>query len=270
MSLEQIIILAFVQGLTEFLPVSSSGHLVLVPYAFGWTDQGMIMDVAAHMGTLASVLIYFYKDVGRMFCGAFDMMRGRMTLDARLVINLAIASVPAVILGMLFEVFIGDAFRSVSLIAIVGMVFGLILYAADRMGRQTLVSDAITFKQAFYFGLAQAISLVNGVSRSGACITAGRFMNFTRSEAAHFAFLMSIPTITGAGMVKCYKLCKIGDYSMMVDASLMAGLSFFSGIAAIWFMMRWLQTSSLTVFMVYRMALGVVLLSAVYLGYIAG
>jgi len=265
-SLEQIITLAFVQGLTEFLPISSSGHLVLVPALFGWEDQGLMMDVAAHVGTLVAVIFYFYRDVFRMFIGLWDMLRGRITTDARLVINLVIATIPAVFAGLFMESFVGDALRSVTLIAIIGIIFGLLLYAADKKGEQTKTGTDVSPKEALFYGLAQCLALVNGVSRSGICMTAGRAMDYKRADTARFAFLMAIPTIFGAGLLKGYQLFKSGDTSILYDASLMAFFSFIFGFMAIAFMMRWLRSSNFTPFVLYRIVLGVGLISSVYLG----
>lgn len=269
MTLEQILILSFIQGVTEFLPVSSSGHLVLVPSLCGWKDQGLLMDVAAHMGTLASVLFYFRKDVVNLFKGSFSLLRGQFDENTALLLNLVIATVPVVLLGVIFDKVVGDAFRSVTLIAWTGIIFGLLLYVADRYGSLVETVADTTGKRALVFGLGQCVALINGVSRSGACLTVGRFMNYKRDDAAKFAFLMSIPTITAAGTLKGYQLFKSGDLSMINDALLMASFSFIFGIGAIAFMMRWLRRSTLTPFVVYRVILGIILLFGVYYGFLS-
>src|SRR5438094_756521 len=135
MTLEQILLLSFIQGVTEFLPISSSGHLVLVPALCGWKDQGILMDVAAHMGTLGSVLVYFRKDVASLFKGCFSLLRGQFNENTQLLINLVIATIPVVLLGLFFEKVVGDSFRSVTVIAWMGIMFGIILYLADRYGQ---------------------------------------------------------------------------------------------------------------------------------------
>ena len=269
MTLEQILLLSFIQGVTEFLPISSSGHLVLVPALCGWKDQGMLMDVAAHMGTLVSVLLYFRNDVISLFKGSFSLLRGKFNEDTQLLINLIIATIPVVVVGLFFEKVVGDSLRSVTVIAWMGILFGLILYIADRYGHLVETVSDTTLKRALLFGLAQCVALINGVSRSGACITVGRFMNYKRTDAARFAFLMSIPTITAAGTLKGYQLFKSGDFSMMGDAAMMAVFSFVFGFCAIAFMMRWLQKSTLTPFVIYRVILGVFLLTGVYFGFIS-
>ncbi len=269
MTLEQIVLLSFIQGVTEFLPISSSGHLVLIPSLCGWQDQGMMMDVAAHIGTLGSVLLYFYKDVASLFKGSFSLLKGQFNENTQLLFNLIIATIPVVILGFIFEELVGGAFRSVTIIAWTGIIFGIILYVADRYGRLIETVGDTTLKRALFFGIAQCVSLVNGVSRSGSCITVGRFMNYKRTDAARFAFLMSIPTITAAGTLKGYKLFKSGDFSMLNDAALMIAFSFFFGFCAIAFMMRWLQKSTLTPFVIYRILLGIFLLGGIYSGFLS-
>lgn len=268
MTLEQILLLSFIQGVTEFLPISSSGHLVLVPALCGWKDQGLMMDVAAHVGTLGSVLFYFHKDVASLFKGVFSLLRGKINENTQLLFNLIIATVPVVLVGFLFEKMVGGALRSVTLIAWVGIIFGVILYAADKYGHLVETVADTNLKRAFVFGVAQCVALVNGISRSGACLTAGRFMNYKRTDAARFAFLMSIPTIMAAGTLKGYQLFKVGDLSMLNDALMMMAFSFVFGFCAIAFMMRWLQKSTLTPFVIYRIGLGLFLLVSVYTGFL--
>lgn len=269
MTLEQILLLSFIQGVTEFLPISSSGHLVLVPALCGWRDQGLMMDVAAHIGTLGSVLFYFHKDVISLFKGSFSLLKGQVNDNTRLLFNLVIATIPVVLLGLIFENVVGEALRSVTVIAWMGILFGILLYVADRYGQLIETVPDTTIKRAFVYGFAQCIALINGVSRSGACLTVGRFMNYKRTDAARFAFLMSIPTIMAAGTVKGYQLIKSGHLSMLNDAALMVVFSFFFGFCAISFMMHWLQKSSLTPFVIYRVLLGIFLLASVYSGFLS-
>lgn len=266
MTLEQILLLSFIQGITEFLPVSSSGHLVLVPALCGWRDQGIMMDVAAHMGTLGSVLLYFHKDVASLFKGSFSLLKGELNENTQLLFNLIIATIPVVVLGLFFEKAVGDSLRSVIVIASMGILFGIVLYVADKYGHLVETVADTKLKYALFFGLAQSFALVNGVSRSGACLTVGRFMNYKRTDAARFAFLMSIPTIMAAGTLKIYQLLKAGDISMINDAIMMMTFSFVFGFCAIAFMMRWLQKSTLTPFVIYRIGLGLFLLAGVYSG----
>lgn len=269
MTLDQIILLSFIQGVTEFLPVSSSGHLVLVPALCGWKDQGILMDVAAHVGTLGSVLIYFRRDVVSLFKGSFSFLKRERNENTHLLFNLIIATLPVILLGLVFEKMVGESLRSVTVIAWMGILFGIILYVADKYGYLLESVGDTNAKRALGFGMAQCIALVNGVSRSGACLTIGRFMNYKRVDAARFAFLMSIPTLTAAGLLKGYQLIKAGDFSMMKDAAMIMGFSFLFGFCAIAFMMRWLQKSTLTPFVIYRILLGFFLLLSVYSGFLS-
>lgn len=266
MTLEQILLLSFIQGVTEFLPISSSGHLVLVPALCGWRDQGLLMDVAAHIGTLGSVLFYFRKDVVDLFKGSFSLLGGKRNENTDLLIALIIATIPVVFLGLFFEQVVGDYFRSVTVIAWVGIIFAIILYCADKYGHLVETVADTSLKRAAVFGFAQCLALVNGVSRAGVCLTAGRFMNYKRTDAARFAFLMSIPTITAAGSLKGYQLVKSGNLAMIGDAALMVLFSFVFGFGAIAFMMHWLQRSTLTPFVIYRILLGFFLLFSIYSG----
>lgn len=269
MTLEQILLLSFIQGMTEFIPVSSSGHLVLVPALCGWKDQGLLMDVAAHVGTLGSVLIYFRRDVWALFKGFFSFFKGERNDNTHLLFNLIVATIPVVLLGLVFENMVGESLRSVTVIAWMGIVFGVVLYLADKYGHVIETVSDTTTKRALGFGMAQCVALVNGVSRSGACLTVGRLMNYKRTDAARFAFLMAIPTLTAAGVLKGYQLIKAGDFSMLPDAALIMGFSFIFGFCAIAFMMRWLQKSTLTPFVIYRILLGFLLLMAVYSGFLS-
>jgi undecaprenyl-diphosphatase len=269
MALEQILLLSFIQGLTEFLPVSSSGHLVLIPALCGWRDQGLMMDVAAHIGTLGSVLVYFRRDVCALFKGSFSLLKGQLNENTHLLVTLVIATLPVILLGIFFDKVVGDAFRSVTVIAWMSIVFGIILYSADRYGHLIETVADTNLKRAFFFGIAQCVALVNGVSRAGACITMGRFMSYKRTDAARFAFLMSIPTMSAAGTLKGYQLFKSGDLSMLNDAVMMASFSFIFGFCAIALMMRWLQKSTLTPFVIYRILLGGILLVSVYGGFLS-
>jgi undecaprenyl-diphosphatase len=266
MTLDQILFLSFIQGVTEFLPVSSSGHLVLVPALCGWKDQGIMMDVAAHVGTLGSVLLYFYKDVISLFKGFFSLLKRQRNENTQLLFNLILATLPVVLIGLFFEKMVGESLRSVTIIAWMSILFGIILYASDKYGYLVETVADTNAKRAFFFGFAQCVALVNGVSRSGACLTVGRLMNYKRADAARFAFLMSIPTLTAAGTLKGYQLVKSNDFSMIKDAALIMGFSFVFGFCAITFMMHWLKKSTLTPFVIYRVLLGLFLLISFYTG----
>ena len=264
MPIEQIFVLSLIQGLTEFIPVSSSAHLLLVSTLCGWKDQGLIMDVSAHLGTLGSVLVYFRADVVSLFQGFFSLLKGKKTAKADFFLNLVVATIPVVFLGVVFDRAVGDAFRGLTVIAWMNIVFGIILYISDRYGAQKDKVSDTTLRRAFYFGLGQCLSLISGVSRSGSCITVGRFLNYTRQEAAHFAFLMAIPTMIAACTLKGYQLFKASDLTLLNDAALMAGLSFVFGFCTISFMMNWLKNATFTPFVIYRVLLGLSLLAITF------
>jgi undecaprenyl-diphosphatase len=264
-----ILVLAAVQGLTEFLPVSSSGHLILVPHILGWTDQGRIIDVAMHIGTLLAVLIYFWRDVfamTRAFGRSFTLAATGRPMDKEfwLILKLVVASIPAVAVGLLIESYFPDGMRDISIIAWTTIVYGIVLYAADRMFMTIRRMEHISFLGAFFVGCFQALALIPGTSRSGATMTAARILGVERSDAARFSFLMAIPTILGAGLLEGYKLYRSGDMSLAHDAVIGGVLAFVFGLAAIAFMMAWLRRASFTPFVVYRLALGALLMWIVY------
>ena len=264
-----ILVLAAVQGLTEFLPVSSSGHLILVPHILGWTDQGRIIDVAMHIGTLLAVLIYFWRDVfgmTRAFGRSFKLAATGRPMDKEfwLIGKLIVASIPAVAAGLLIESYFPDGMRSIAIIAWTTIVYGIMLYAADRMFMTIRRMEHISFLGAFFVGCFQALALIPGTSRSGATMTAARILGVERSDAARFSFLMAIPTILGAGLLEGYKLYRSGDMSLAHDAVIGGVLAFVFGLAAIAFMMAWLRRASFTPFVVYRLALGALLMWIVY------
>jgi undecaprenyl-diphosphatase len=257
--------LAIIQGVTEFLPISSSGHLVLVPAITGWPDQGASMDVAVHVGTLGAVLLYFRYDVGRLFSGAWQIVTRRRSAETRLVWFVVVATVPLVIVGLvLHQTGAYDSLRSAKVIAWTMLGFGIVLYAADRWGRFDLSMETMSARHAVLIGLAQAIALIPGTSRSGICITAARWLGFNRTEAARFAMVLSIPAIVAAGTLATLEIVKSGDTVLTGDALIAAAIAFATALAAIAIMMRWLENASYMPFIVYRLALGVILLVWAY------
>ncbi len=202
MLLEQIIVLALVQGITEFLPISSSGHLILVPVLTGWRDQGLIVDVMVHMGSFLAVVVYFWRDVLHMILGLLSLLRGRMTAGGRLALFILVATVPAVAFG-LFMKFSGlqDAIRGPLIVAVNAVIFGLFMWVADSRGAQRRRVEDLPLRAALLIGVAQAVAIVPGVSRSGITMSAGRLLALTRVEAARFSFLLGIPAIAGAGVL---------------------------------------------------------------------
>jgi undecaprenyl-diphosphatase len=264
LSFLQIVVLAVVQGLTEFLPVSSSAHLILVPQLTGWPDQGLAIDVASHVGTLFAVLIYFWRDVGRLAYGLLQIFKGKHDRWGALAIYLLIGTVPALIAGFLVEHYAGDMLRSMKLIAWTMTGFAIVLYVADRIGLTVRRLEHITVTHAIIIGLAQAVAFIPGVSRSGITMVAGRLLGFERAEAARFSFLLSIPAIAAAGLWEGRKVLETGSAEMLHDALLTCALSALAGFLAIAFLMSWLKRSTFTPFVIYRLLLGGFLFYLVY------
>ncbi len=259
-----IVVLALVQGITEFLPISSSGHLVLVPALTGWPDQGVVIDVATHVGTLVAVLIYFRRDVAEMAAGFLALAARRLDAGGRLALLVVVATVPTVVAGAVLHELGADLFRSAAIIAWTTLGFGILLGIADRVGATSGRMEDIGLRGALIFGFAQVLALVPGTSRSGITMTAGRFLGLGREAAARFSLLMSIPTILGAGTLAGWDLYQAGDVSLGLDAVLAAVLSCLAALAAIALMMRWLRRASFLPFVVYRVALGIGLLIWLY------
>lgn len=261
MSLFQLFILALVQGITEFLPISSSGHLILVPEMTSWPDQGLAMDVAVHVGTLGAVLLYFRQDVSRVARGGLGFLgRSADAGDKRLFGHLIIATIPVVIAGLLLKLSgYDEALRSPLVIAAASIGFGIVLYAADMIASRTRQITTMTLGHAVALGLAQVLALVPGASRAGTTMTAARALGYTRPEAARFSMLMSIPTIIAAGTLLGLDVLKGGE-ALGLDALIGAALSFVSALAAIHFLMKWLEGASMTIFVIYRVLLGILLL----------
>lgn len=264
MSIVQIVILAIVQGITEFLPISSSGHLNLVHLLTALPDEGALIDVAVHIGSLAAVLIYFHRETWSLVAGGIDLLRLRWSARARLAALLMAASVPVFAAGFgLLASGAVDGLRLLWIVATANLVFAALLYLADRFPTGGGVED-IGWGRAILIGLAQICALVPGVSRSGVTMTAARFMGISRTESARFSMLLAIPTILGAGAASAYEIYRSGDVTLQGDALLAAALSFVAALLAIWAMMRWLRTMSFTPFVVYRVALSVVLFAVLW------
>ena len=264
MSLLQIVTLSVVQGLTEFLPISSSGHLILVPYLTGWPDQGLAIDVAAHVGTLAAVLIYFRRDVLGLLRGFFRLFIGHVTREGRLALYLLAATIPALAIGYAMEKFAGGTPRRIEVVAWATIGFALVLWLADRIGMRVKRLEHMTLGQALAVGIAQPIAFIPGTSRSGITMVVARLMGYERQEAARFSFLLSIPAIVAAGLYEGLKLVKAGNSEAVSGAGLAMVLSAITGLAAISFLMRWLRRSSFAPFVIYRLILGVGLLVWLY------
>ena len=266
MSIEQLIVLAVVQGITEFLPISSSGHLILVPYFTGEVDQGLMIDVALHVGTLGAVMLYLWRDIARMLVGLGRMLRGRADPGARLALQLVLATLPLVAAGYAASRYLGDALRSVEVIGWATLGFGILLWLVDRAGMTVRRIEHLGYGGALFIGCSQILALIPGTSRSGITMTAARLLGFERAEAARFSMLLSIPAILASGTLQGLKLYQAGDAQLTVDALVAAGLALVAALIAIVAMMGWLRRASFLPFVLYRIALGGGLLVWLYLG----
>lgn len=264
MDLFQAVVLALIQGLTEFLPVSSSAHLILPSQVLGWPDQGAAFDVAVHLGTLTAVVAYFFADIRRVVTGFFSGVQQRqMNPDVQLGVNIVIATVPAVVVGGLFHEFIETNLRSSFVIACTTIIFGLLLWASEKQGSLNKQEHQMNWHLALVIGFAQAIALIPGTSRSGITMTAALFLGFSRTVSARFSMLLSIPIILAAGTLESYKLIQSTG---PVDWWLMGvgiAVSATSAFLCIHLFMTWLERIGMLPFVIYRMILGVVLLALV-------
>lgn len=266
MTLFHLILVALVQGITEFLPVSSSGHLILLPNLTGLEDQGQVIDVAVHVGTLLAVMLYFHTDTARLFRGLPKLLLGRTAdPDARLTLLLGIATVPVVLAGLAFKLTgLDDALRSVAVIGWTMIVFGIVLWWADRTGGDEKSGDDWSLRDAIVMGLWQVLALVPGTSRSGITITGARQLGYGREEAARLAMLMSIPTILASGVLLGAEVAANADAGAARDGAVAALFAFLAALAALWGMMSLLKRVSFTPYVIYRLVLGAVLLAIAY------
>jgi undecaprenyl-diphosphatase len=255
-----LVVLAIVQGITEFLPISSSAHLILVPVFTGWADQGLALDVAMHIGTLLAVVLYFRQDVAMLAGGVVDVARRKSTPAARLSLQIMTATVPVVVAGFLLKDRIESDWRSPVLIMVTTAVFGVLLWIADRRaGHAEGTVGGLTWRDVILIGVAQALALVPGVSRSGITMTVALLLGQRRPEAARFSLLLSIPTTAAAGVLGAVDLVGTPDVALQTDALIAGGLAFLSALAAIAGLMAWLRRASFTPFVIYRMVLAGVL-----------
>lgn len=257
-------VLATVQGITEFLPVSSSGHLILVPLFMRVPDQGLMMDVAVHVGTLGAVMLYLWRDVWSMLGGIGRAAKGRRDPGAKLAGMLVIGTIPVVICGFALNHYFPEGIRGLKVVAWTTLGFGVLLLIADTVGMTLRRIEHLRFGDVLIIGLAQVLALIPGTSRSGICMTAGRMMGMERRDSARFAMLLGIPAITGAGVLKGWELYLMGDAQVTADAVMAGALSFVTALVAIAVMMAWLRRASFTIFGVYRLLLGAFLLAIAY------
>ena len=266
MPLFTLLLAALIQGITEFLPVSSSGHLILLPQLTGMEDQGQAIDVAVHVGTLFAVVLYFWSDVKAALIGFLRLCRGKIdTPGAFLALCLILATIPVIIFGLFLKLTGLDvAMRSVAVIGWTMLIFGLVLYWADQTGPTQREAHEWTIKHAVTMGLWQAISLIPGTSRSGITITAARQLGYKREDGAKLAMLMSIPTIIASGALLGAEVIATADLQLAKDGAIAAVFAFIAALGALSLMMRLLRSVSFTPYVIYRVILGVVLLYIAY------
>lgn len=257
--------LALLQGFTEFLPISSSGHILLPKELLGWPDQGLIFDVAVHVGSLLAVVIYFRKDIVQLF-GAWvrSCIKQEHSSDSRLAWFVILATIPAGLVGFLLSDFVAQYSRSMLIIGITSIFFAGLLYLSERVGKQQLDLEKLTIKSSLIIGFFQMMALIPGTSRSGATMTAALFCGLTRRAAARFSFLLAIPIIAAGGLLEGIEMWQVGTsgqwgelfYAMAVSA----GMSYL----CIHYFLRLIERVGFMPFVIYRIVMGVMLIMVYY------
>jgi undecaprenyl-diphosphatase len=267
----EAVVLGFVQGLTEFLPISSSAHLRLIGELFGWDDPGAAFTAITQIGTEAAVLVYFRRDIARIIVAWLRSLtrRGKPDPDARMGWLIIVGSIPIVILGLLFQDQIETTLRDLRIVAIALVAFSLILYWADRVGAKNRQLTDLTIGHGIAFGLAQAAALIPGVSRSGGTITMGLFLGYTREAAARYSFLLAVPAVLGSGFFQAYEALTgdvAGETVAWGPTILATVIAFAVGLTVIAWLLRYLNRGSFTPFVVYRVVVGLLVLALVGTG----
>lgn len=268
MELIQILVLALVQGLTEFLPISSSAHLILAPYLFGFADQGLAFDLAVHLGTLLAVMLYFREVIQLVLRDWFVSLTpsGNATVNSRLGWYIILATLPVMAAGVLIKDLVENELRSPLVIAGTTIGFGLVLLWADGRARRTRKLDSLNWRDALAIGLAQALALVPGTSRSGITMIAALMLGYTREAASRFSFLLAIPTILASVLWVGKDLVNAESAVNWMDLGLGVLLSFGAAYATIHYFLRYIERVGMAPFAWYRLALGGVILALIYLG----
>lgn len=266
------IFLGVVQGLTEFLPISSSAHLLILSQLFGWGDPGAAFTAVTQIGTEAAVIVYFRKDISRIistWSRSLVTPDLRSSLDARMGWYVIIGSIPIAAIGFTFSQQIETSARNLWLVGVMLIVFGVFLGLADRFGRKVRNFDQLNSRDGLLFGFGQALALIPGVSRSGATITTGLVLGYDRVAATRYAFLLAIPAVLGSGI---YEATKIGDDSYVSWGPTIVAtiIAFFVGLAVIAWLLRWLTTRTYTPFVIYRVAVGSLVLVLLSMGVLVG
>tara|TARA_B100000700_G_scaffold317036_1_gene407723 strand:+ start:2455 stop:3252 length:798 start_codon:yes stop_codon:yes gene_type:complete len=264
LTLIQLTIIALIQGITEFLPISSSGHLVLIPDLTGWRDQGLIIDVAVHLGTLGAVIIYFWRDIWMILKGLIRPGKIRRNQGLKLVFHMFIATLPLIIVGAIVYEQLGDSLRNAAVVGWATLGFAILLYLADRYNITVNRIEHMTWGRALAIGIAQTLALIPGASRAGTSITMARSLGFERTEAARFAMLLSIPAILAAGSGATLKIIEAEMLHLLTDALFAGAIAFIASFMAVVLMMAWLKRANFTPFVIYRILLGTAILVWVY------
>jgi len=260
----QVVVLAIVQGLTEFLPISSSGHLVLVPVFLGWADQGLAFDVAVHFGSLIAVLLFFRKDIHALLRGGFQVFGGNVkTIESRMALGIALGTIPAALAGLLFVDWIEANLRSPSVIVFTLSGYAILMVLADRFGRRTRDISSVQLKDAILIGVSQALALVPGTSRSGITITTAMALGFERQDAARFSFLLAVPVILLATLYSLLGLLSSAAPVAWGQLAIGVIVSAIVAYVSIEFFMRFVSRIGLLPFAIYRFALAAVILYVV-------
>jgi undecaprenyl-diphosphatase len=268
LNIVQAIILGIVQGATEFIPVSSSGHLVLVPWLLGWQAPGLAFTVVVHVGTAIGVVLFFWREWLAMLKSIFVWLRTHeVNADLRLLVLLILGTIPAALVGVFFQSFVEGLFNDPMLVALMLIVTGAILFAGERLGRLERPIVALTWVDALLIGLAQMIAIVPGISRSGSTITAGLLRRVQRDDAARFSFLLSTPIIIGSGAIEVLDLAKAGLGAAQIEVLV---VGFLAAFVTAFFVIRWLLTylrsHSTDIFAAYCAIAGIVLVTIALIG----
>ena len=261
MSILQALVLGIIQGLTELLPISSSGHLEIIPWLFNWTRDPQFniafegFDVALHFGTFLAIALFFFKDWIKLIVGGFNqVVKKKKTTEGRMFWYLVIATIPGGIIGLLLDTFAGDMLKKPIIIAIALIVMGIILYFADKKSKSTTDYEHMSFKQTFLIGLSQCLAFIPGVSRSGITMTAGRAMGVDRTSAARYSFMLSAPIVFAA------TIFKLKDFVFNIPFFVGVLTSFIVGIIVIKWLLNYLQKGSFKLFAIYRVIFGVIII----------
>jgi len=257
MDFDQILGLGLLQGLAEFLPISSSAHLILLPLVVGWTDQGLAFDVAVHLGTLLAVVCYFRSDLKKIVAGWTDsLIYKKQTQESRLAWMIVVGTIPVGLVGLLAGSLVEIYLRSPSVIAVSTILFGLLLWFADAKGKRSKNEDTMSIKMALVIGLYQVLALIPGTSRSGITMTGGLLLGLTREAAARFSFLLSVPLIFLAGSLKSFELINSPETIDWASISLGVLISALSAFACIAVFLRLVEKIGMLPFVLYRLVLG--------------